>query len=98
MDENKRRGREIDFTKPPFGQPNEKEALAKICGLAEKWNKATKKIMITKYNSVHKFDNYDDANLFTWTIAHAGFYCIGGPEEGGVIYTNGKHKMLIYIG
>lgn len=37
------RGREIDFTKPPFGQPNEKEALAKICELAEKWNKATKK-------------------------------------------------------
>lgn len=50
-----------------------------------------------KYNSIHKFDNYDDASLFIFAIAHAGFYCIGGPKEGGVTYTNGKHKMLIYI-
>lgn len=51
-----------------------------------------------EYNSIHKFDNPDDANRFIFAIARAGFRYIGNPKEGGVTYTNGKHEMLVCIG
>ena len=50
-----------------------------------------------KYNSIHRFDDLDDAVRFTKTITRDGFSFVRSEKEGGNVYSNGKHEMLVYV-
>lgn len=51
-----------------------------------------------KYNSIHRFDNVEDARLFIAAITSAGFKHKDDHKDGGVIYSNlSGHEMLIYV-
>ena len=58
---------------------------------------ANTKIKIMKYNSIHRFDDLDDAVRFTKTITRDGFSFVRSEKEGGNVYSNGKHEMLVYV-
>ena len=48
-----------------------------------------------KPNSIHKFADIADARLFVEAIRNAGFNYAGCDKDGGVIYSNGNHKMMV---
>lgn len=50
-----------------------------------------------RYNSVHRFADIEDARLFVSAIKNAGFSYTGCEKDGGVIYSNGKHEMMVYV-
>lgn len=50
-----------------------------------------------KYNSIHKFARIADARKFVEAIRNAGFKRVGYVKNGGVIYSNGAHKMMVYV-
>lgn len=50
-----------------------------------------------KYNSVHRFADIEDARMFVSAIRNAGFVNFGYDKDGGVIYANGKHKLMVYV-
>lgn len=53
--------------------------------------------LVMKYNSVHRFADLDDARLFVQALIGVGFVYVECEKDGGVIYSNGNHKLLIYV-
>lgn len=51
-----------------------------------------------KFNSIHKFDNAEDASVFVDTITRNGFHFLQYFKDGGIVYTNGTHRMKVYVG
>lgn len=52
---------------------------------------------VMKYNSVHRFAEIEDARLFVNALIGVGYSYVKCEKDGGVIYSNGQHKLLIYV-
>lgn len=50
-----------------------------------------------KPNSVHKFDDLDSANLFTFAIKESGFKEVANGKDGGKFFSNGRHTLFVCI-
>lgn len=50
-----------------------------------------------KYNSIHRFDQLWDAQMFVELILMKGFKYKGCDKKGGVIYSDGKKEILVYV-
>lgn len=50
-----------------------------------------------KPNSVHKFDDLDSANIFTFAIKESGFKEVARGKDGGIFYSNGRHTLFVCI-